>query len=90
MGEEALQFALQLVCMLRHERIAAEIDLSGKKVQHGLQLASQANAEFAIVIGDEELKTKTIKLKHMATREAIDSRLNDLVAKLKDMVKSHV
>lgn len=90
MGKEALQLCFDLACTLRHERIAAEIDLSGKKVQHGLQLANQSNAEFVVVIGDEELKTKMIKLKNMATREAIDCALSDLVAKLKTVVKSHV
>lgn len=90
MGEEALQYCFELACTLRHERIATEIDLSGKKVQHGLQLANQTNAEFAIVIGDEELKTKNVKIKNMSTREAIDCPLNDLPSKLKPVVKTHV
>ncbi len=89
-GKQALQLCFELACTLRHERIPAEIDLSGKKMQHGLQLANQTNAEFVVVIGDEELKTKMIKLKNMATREAIDCSLSDLVAKLKPLVKSHV
>ena len=38
-------------------------------MQHGLQLASGSEAEYAIVIGEEELKTNTVKLKNMATRE---------------------
>jgi histidyl-tRNA synthetase len=52
-GEQALKYAFQLVCMLRHEKIPAEIDLSGKKVQHGLQLANQTASDYVLVIGDE-------------------------------------
>ncbi len=85
MGQEALNLSFELVCALRHEGIPAEIDLSGKKVQHGLQLANQVGAEYAIVIGDEELKTKNVKLKNMATRESVDCPLNDLMVLMKSL-----
>jgi histidyl-tRNA synthetase len=90
MGEKALDVCFALTCQLRHEKIMAEIDLSGKKVQHGLQIASQLGADFAVVIGEEELSSKRIKLKNMATRESIDCGLDELIAKLKMLVTSHV
>ncbi len=83
MGPEALGLCFELVCALRHEQIAAEIDLSGKKVQHGLQLADICYATYAVVIGDEELKSKNVKLKNMATRESVTIGLKELVAELK-------
>jgi len=49
----------------------------GKKVQHGLQLANQLNAEYAIVIGEKSCLAKVVKLKHMATRESTDCALNE-------------
>jgi len=82
MGEEALKVCFQQVCQLRHKKIGAEIDLSGKKMQHGLQLASQQGSEYVVVIGDEELKTGRIKLKNMATRESSDCPLDALVDRL--------
>ncbi len=85
MGQDALNLSFELVCALRHEGIPAEIDLSGKKVQHGLQLANQVGAEYAIVIGDEELKTRNVKLKNMATRESIDCPLNELTVLMKSL-----
>jgi histidyl-tRNA synthetase len=89
--EQAMHFAFELVCRLRHEKIPAEIDLSGKKIQHGLQLANQLNAEYAVVIGEEELSSKVIKIKNMATRESADCTLSELVTKLKALFeKSHV
>ncbi|MES2121873.1 MAG: histidine--tRNA ligase [Chlamydiota bacterium] len=85
MGEEATEAAFDLVCRLRREGIPCDLDLSGKKVQSGLQLASQLCAEYALVIGDEELKTKNIQLKKMATREAIPSTLDTVADLLKDL-----
>jgi histidyl-tRNA synthetase len=83
MGQEALGLCFQLLCALRHEGLSADIDLSAKKVQHGLQIANQVRADYAIVLGEDELKTKMIKLKNMATRESIDCSLDALIATLK-------
>jgi histidyl-tRNA synthetase len=85
MGPEALRNCFELACSLRHAGIPTEIDLSGKKIQHGLQLANQTSATYALVIGEEELKTRSVKIKNMATRESLDCPLNDLLAKLKQL-----
>lgn len=90
MGEPSLSLAFQLVCQLRHAKICAEIDLSGKKVQHGLQLANHLQAEYCLVIGEEELTHRIGKLKKMATRESIDVPLDNLAAKLKELRDNHV
>lgn len=87
-GEEAMHFAFQALSQLRHEKVPADIDLSGKKIQHGLQLANELNAVYALIIGDEELSRKAVKLKHMATRESIDLPLEKIVMALKE--KFHV
>jgi histidyl-tRNA synthetase len=69
MGEEAKTYCFELLTQLRHRGIACEMDLSGKKVQHGLQLANAANATYALVIGDQELSSQKGQLKNMKTRE---------------------
>lgn len=83
-GEAALQMCFEWVSLLRHENIAAEIDLSGKKMQHGMQLADQVHAEYAVVLGENELKTKVVQLKKMATRQIVDCPLDQLLDKLKN------
>lgn len=85
LGEASLSWSFELVCKLRHENISAEIDLSGKKVQQGLQLANQLQADFCLVIGDEELTHRTGKLKKMVTRESFDVSLDNLAAKLREL-----
>lgn len=88
MGGAALRTAFNLVCSLRHEKIPAEIDLSGKKVQHGLQLANQTASEYVLVIGDEELSCNKAKLKNMASRETTEYPLGEMVAHLKSLFRS--
>ncbi len=70
MGEKAFETCFELVCRLRHLRFAVEMDLSGKKIQHGLQLANAENARFCVVIGDREIETGEIEIKEMATRSS--------------------
>jgi histidyl-tRNA synthetase len=86
LGEASMQYCFDLLCKLRHEKIAADIDLSGKKVQHGLQLANALQAEFSVVIGDRELEEGQVELKHMASRETNKIPLSQLITTLK---KSH-
>lgn len=86
LGETSAQYCFDLLCKLRHERIPAEIDLSGKKVQHGLQLANAEQADFSVIIGDRELEEGQVELKHMASRETIKIPLSELISTIK---KSH-
>lgn len=79
LGEASRDLSFDLLCRLRHQGISAEIDLSGKKVQHGLQLANALKAEYTVVIGEEELSTQIVQLKKMATREVQRVALDDLV-----------
>jgi histidyl-tRNA synthetase len=86
LGEVASQYCFELLCQLRHEGISAEMDLSGKKVQHGLQLAQETRAKFALVIGESELSSQEGQLKEMETRKNIPVKLNELVSTLKQHV----
>ncbi len=90
MGEEGKKFCFTLACSLRHEKIPTEIDLSGKKVQHGLQMANHVSATYAIVIGDNELQAKQLQIKHMQTRQVHMTSIDDLVSKIKEMRKTDV
>ncbi len=79
MGEEASTYCFELLAKLRKEKIASDMDLTGKKIQHGLQRAAALNAEYCLVIGEEELKTKKAELKNMTTRENKTISLENLL-----------
>jgi histidyl-tRNA synthetase len=82
LGEEAQDFCFDLLCRLRHEKIPAEMDLVGKKIQTSLQLASALGADYTLVIGEQELASKSAELKNMKTRETETISLDNLVEKI--------
>ncbi|HEY2811115.1 MAG TPA: histidine--tRNA ligase [Rhabdochlamydiaceae bacterium] len=86
LGEKALQYCFLLLCRLRHEKIPAEIALSAKKVQQGLSLANAGEAEYALVIGEEELSSQRAALKNLATRETQEVALDSLVGHIRDVL----
>ena len=76
LGVNPKDFCFDLLCKLRHEEVPAEMDLSGKKVQQSIQLASSMNAEFCLIIGDEEMESQKAKLKKIYPAEKrLKSRL---------------
>lgn len=85
MGEAAADACFTLLCRLRHHGYAVEMDLSGKKIQNGLQLANSENARYCAIIGDRELEAGEIEIKEMATRTAQKIPLAKLESFLKDL-----
>jgi histidyl-tRNA synthetase len=83
MGEVASEACFALLCRLRHHGIAVEMDLSGKKIQNGLQLANAENARYSVIVGDRELETGEVEIKEMATRTAQKIPLSKLESFLK-------
>ncbi|MFI5333576.1 MAG: histidine--tRNA ligase [Chlamydiales bacterium] len=86
LGEAALRFCFEMLCKLRHEGISAEMDLSGKKVQHGLQMANALRASYVLVVGDSELASQEASLKEMDTRKTIPVKLSQLVEEAKKYI----
>jgi len=80
MGEKGLEVCFQKTLQLRHLGWNVEIDLSGKKIQHGLQLASTLHATFCIVVGEDELAKKQIEVKDMLKRTSHQIAWGDLEA----------
>lgn len=85
LGEKSLKFCFHLTSQLRHLNIPSEIDLSLKKVQHGLQLANAEKAVYCAVIGDQEMETNHVQIKHMKSRTTQTVSLSDLIHVLKEL-----
>jgi histidyl-tRNA synthetase len=54
---------------LRRQGICAEVDYLGRSVKSQMREANRQHAQYAIVVGEQELKTKVAKLKNMLTGE---------------------
>ena len=85
-----MEVCFQKALSLRHLGWKVEIDLSGKKIQHGLQLASTLNATYCVIFGEEELAKKQIEVKEMLTRSSHQIAWSDLEAFLDNHIKRSV
>ncbi|BDR56054.1 histidine--tRNA ligase [Xylocopilactobacillus apis] len=64
-GDEAFKEIFVLTNQLRERGISVSYDYTGRSLKSQFKLSSRENASFTTVIGDEELKNKTCKIKKM-------------------------
>lgn len=67
-GREAEKHALTLANELRRNGLYVIYEYSGT-LRTRMKKANQANAKAALIFGDEELSSKTLKIKNMDTGE---------------------
>ncbi len=77
MGDNAGVYASTLCSLIRDEGFSAATDLSGRGLKAQMKYADKCGAKFAVVIGDNELETKTAKLKKMSDSSEMQVSLPD-------------
>ena len=66
--DEAYQSkAFLLTQQLRQAGLSADINFSGGSMKSQMNKANKANARFALILGEEEMKNKTVTIKNMQT-----------------------
>lgn len=78
LGETPRAKAFELLHQLREAGISSQMDFSGRKIGKVMGVASQIQAEYVIVLGDNELASGQVELKHMATGEKKTISLADV------------
>lgn len=69
LDESSETLCFKLTLNLRHLKVPVENSLSVRKLQKSLQTANYLKAKYAVIIGENELKTSTILLKDLEKRE---------------------
>jgi histidyl-tRNA synthetase len=69
LDETARIWSFLKISELRRQGIRAEVDYLGRSVKSQMREANRQQALYVIVVGEQELKTKTAKLKNMRTGE---------------------
>lgn len=87
MDDKSAAVALEIALKLRRAELYTEIDLSLKKIKHGLKLASDLGALYSMVIGETEVTSQKGSLKNMATREAREISFAELEVVLKSALR---
>lgn len=73
---ENMQVPLKLATDLRKLNVNTEIYLNNKKIKAKMKYADKLEIPYVVVIGDEEIESKKIKLKNMTNGEEIELDFN--------------
>jgi histidyl-tRNA synthetase len=73
--------AIQLAQKLRDAGVATDIDLKSRPLGKQLEYANSARIPYLIVLGPQELQSRLLKIKDMATRKEIQTSFDELVEK---------
>jgi len=76
--------ALKIAKKLRDNGINTEIDLMGRSLSKQLEYASKCKIPFALIVGDDEVKSNVYKLRDMDKGKEIKATLEQLCKMLSD------
>jgi len=68
-GDETRSAAMKLLSMLRRKGLSGDMDYTGRSLKGQMRLADKLQAAHSLIIGEEELKKKTITVRDMKTGE---------------------
>ena len=77
MDESVVPFSMKLVKSLRDEGFWVEYDPVGRGLKSQMKYSDKLGAAFTMVLGDNEVNSKSARLKNMATGEEISIALDD-------------
>lgn len=81
LGEEAVSKAMELAEALRNKGIACEVFHEAAKMQKQFTYAEKKGIPFVLIIGEEEVKNKTVNVKNIKTGEQASCTWDELMLK---------
>lgn len=75
---EDLSYPIEVATALRRKGIKAEIYFENKNMKKKMNYANKLNVPYVIIIGEDELNTKTVTLKNMTTGEQKNITVDDI------------
>ncbi len=74
-GEMAKDFSVKLLSQLRNAGVRADLAYGDRGLKGGMKAADKSDAKYALVIGDDEIKSGSGQFKLMSSGEFISSTL---------------
>lgn len=87
LGEAAQPAAFCLLADLRAAGLSAGMDFAGRSMKAQMKQANKANAHFALILGEDEVKESAVMLKNMQTSEQHKIAIDEVIKKLCAEVK---
>jgi histidyl-tRNA synthetase len=75
--------ALKVAQMLRNAGIIVEFEVMGRKMAKALEDADKRKVDYAVIVGERELKENAVMLRNLAKREQTIVVIKELVEKIK-------
>ena len=75
--------AIRLAQTLRDDGISAEADLKERPLGKQIEYANSMQIPYLVVVGPQEIESRVVKLKALATREETQVSISELAAKLR-------
>jgi histidyl-tRNA synthetase len=77
----------KIASKLRQEGLNVAVDLSGKSMSKNLDYANKLEIPYCMIVGEDELKKKVVKLKNMKTGKEFNLSLEKAIEKIKAVKK---
>lgn len=87
LGHEANKTMLKFIDQIRQESISAEMDVANRSMKAQFKSADRHQAQLILILGDEELKQGTIRLKNTKTQQQFDISQVELINKIKEQLE---
>ena len=81
-GEKEAAYVLGLMQEIRSKKINSELYPDAAKMKKQMKYADDKNIQYVAMVGDQEMESKTIKLKNMETGEQSVVNLEELINQL--------
>jgi histidyl-tRNA synthetase len=81
--EELRGEALRVSQMLRNAGVSAELEVMGRKMTKALEDADRRRMSYAVIIGERELKEKTVVVRNLSKRVQSTVKIEDIAEVLK-------
>jgi histidyl-tRNA synthetase len=76
--------ALKVAQMLRQSGVVVEFEVMGRKMAKALEDADKRKVDYAVIIGERELKEDAVMLKNLSKREQALITIKELAGKIKN------
>ncbi|PYZ94152.1 histidine--tRNA ligase [Salipaludibacillus keqinensis] len=82
MGDQAKEAAPKLLHQLRKKGLTVDGDYLGRKMKGQMKAADRQQAEYVLILGEDELAQNSVMVKTMATGEQELIKLNEIMEKI--------
>lgn len=85
-GEKMIKEAFRVASQLRDSGINTDIDLLDQSLIKNLKYVNELSIRYVLLIGEDEIRRRIVRLKNMETGEQIDIKREELVSELKKLI----